>query len=319
MNRTLRILASVAALGALPAYVACAGNSNLPPPPPAPNALPAVSTSAPVASSAAPPAESSTPPAPKPPEVQLSLGAAAPDPTDKPTVKLTAPAKGQIIPAATAGDFDVKLDVKKWPTAPGDAHVHVILDNNPYKPIYDTSKPIKIKDLPGGASIAEGHHVLVAFASRATHESVKGAGAIVVVDFYVGKKTTPAFDLSKPMLVYSRPKGDYKGDMANHVIVDFQLQNVTLAEGKEHVHVKVTGPGIDGAKEADAVKFGPPFYLDNLQSGTYVVRLELLGADNKPLPGPWNQTERVIVIDRSAPMDSMGHGPSPAPSSSSGH
>lgn len=318
-TRTIRSFASLVALGAVPAWVACAGNSNLPPPPPAPNALPAVSTSAPVASSSAPAApDTSAPPAPKPPDVQLSLGQAAPDPTEKPTVKLAAPAKGQVLAADKAGDFEVKLDVKKWPTAPGDAHVHVILDNNPYKPIYDTKAPIKLKDLPGGASLAEGHHVLVAFASRATHESVKTAGAFAIVDFWVGKKGTPAFDLTKPLLVYSRPKGEYKGEMANHVIVDFQLQNVTLAESKEHVHIKVTGPGIDGAKEADAVKFGPPFYLDNLQSGSYTVRLELLGGDNKPLPGPWNATERVITIDRAAAAD-MGHGPSPSPSASAGH
>jgi hypothetical protein len=316
MNRSFRSLASLLVLGAVPAYVACAGNSNLPPPPPAPNALPAVSTSAPVASSSAPPVDTSAPTAPKPPDVQLSLGAAAPDPTDKPTVKLAAPAKGQVIPTANAGDFEVKLDVKKWPTAVGDAHIHVILDNNPYKPIYDTKKPIKLKDIPGGATISEGHHVLVAFASRATHESVKTAGAMTVIDFYVGKKTTPAFDLSKPMLVYSRPKGDYKGDMANHVIVDFQLVNETLADGKDHVHIKVTGPGIDGAKEADAVKFGPPLYLDNLQNGSYTVHLELLGADNKVLPGPWNIGERVIVIDHNAPMDPGMHGAPPAPSSS---
>src|SRR5450755_1089515 len=114
MNRSFRSLASLLVLGAVPAYVACAGNSNLPPPPPAPNALPTVSTSAPVASVSAPPVDSSTLPPPKLPDVQLSLGSAAPDPTDKPTVKLSAPTKGQVIPMATVGDFEVKLDVKKW-------------------------------------------------------------------------------------------------------------------------------------------------------------------------------------------------------------
>ena len=54
------------------------------------------------------------------------------------------------------------------------------------------------------------------------------------------------------MLVYSRPKGEYKGDMANHVLVDFQLANEKLAPGGDHVHVSVTGPGIEGEKAADA-------------------------------------------------------------------
>jgi hypothetical protein len=51
------------------------------------------------------------------------------------------------------------------------------------------------------------------------------------------------------------------------------------------VHIAVTGPGIDGEKAADATTFGPPFYLDNLQDGSYSVKLDLLGADGKPLPG----------------------------------
>jgi hypothetical protein len=272
-----------------------------------------VSTTAPVASSA-PPTDSTAPPAPKPPDVQLVLGAAAPDPPDKPTVKIVAPAKDQVIPAAKVADFEVKLDVKKWPTAPGDAHVHLILDNGPYKPIYDTKKPIKLSELPGGDKLGEGQHVLVAFPSRATHESVKTPGALTILEFFVDKKGTKTVDTTKPMLIYSRPKGDYKGEMANHVLVDFQLANVTLAEGKEHVHIKVNGPGIDGAKEADAVKFGPPFYLDNLQDGSYTVELTLLGADGKQIAGSNNDTSRTIKIDHSAPMDAA-----PAGSGSAGH
>ena len=58
------------------------------------------------------------------------------------------------------------------------------------------------------------------------------------------------------MLIYSRPKGDYKGETANHVLVDFYVANVTLAEGKEHVHVTVTGPGIDKPLDGHVEKFG---------------------------------------------------------------
>jgi hypothetical protein len=98
------------------------------------------------------------------------------------------------------------------------------------------------------------------------------------------------------MVIYSRPKGEYKGDMANHVIVDFQLANDKLAEGKDHVHIAVTGPGIDGDKSADVTAFGAPFYLDNLLDGSYSVKLELLGGDGKVLAGTWNSTTRSITI-----------------------
>jgi hypothetical protein len=290
------------------------GNDNLPPPPPHPTAPPMASVIA-SAEPAAPGAsaqDDAGPPAPKAPEITLTLGAAAPDPPEKPTIKLLTPAKGQVIPADKAEDFEVKFEGKNWKTAADDAHFHFILDNHPYKRVW-TGKPIPLKELHSGGPIKEGHHVLVAFPSRASHESVKTAGALFVTEFWVGKKGPPAFDITKPMLIYSRPKGDYKGDHANHVLVDFYLANVSLAEGKEHVHIKVSGPGIDGAKEADATKWGPPFYLDNLQDGTYSVKLELLDASGKVMPGSWNSTERSIVIDHHAPTDTHHHGGASTP------
>ncbi|HEY8090798.1 MAG TPA: hypothetical protein VIF09_23210, partial [Polyangiaceae bacterium] len=69
-----------------------------------------------------------------------------------------------------------------------------------------------------------------------------------------------------------------------------------LAQGGDHVHVSVTGPGIEGEKSADATSFGPPFYLDDLKDGAYTVKLDLLGADGKLLPGSWSSTTRTITI-----------------------
>jgi hypothetical protein len=273
------------------------GNDNLPPPPPPPAPMPSASA-APGPSASAAPAASETPP-PAPP-VQLTPGTGSPDPAaPTPTVKILAPTKEQVVPAAKAADFEVKLDVKNWKTAQGDQHVHLILDGRPYKPIFDTKVPVKLSDLTGGDPVADGHHVLVAFPSRANHESVKTPGALSVTDFWVGKKGAKADltqDITKPTLVYSRPKGEYKGDMANHVLVDFQLVNDKLAADKDHVHISVTGPGIDGDKSADATTFGPPFYLDNLQDGSYEVKLELLASDGKVLPGAWNTTTRKITV-----------------------
>ncbi|MBX3191560.1 MAG: hypothetical protein KF819_31490 [Labilithrix sp.] len=289
---------------------ACGGGSdNLPPPPPPPPPPPAASA-LPVATAA--PTAPAKPPAPP---VTMTPGAASPDPTaPTPTVKLTAPTKDQVIAADKAAEFAVKLDVKNWPTATGSSHVHLILDNKPYKAIYDTKAPVKLGELAAGEALAEGLHVLVAFPSRANHESVKTKDALTIVPFWIGKKGEAAKDFTKkPMLIYSRPKGDYNGEMANHVLVDFQLANVTLAEGKEHVHVSVTGPGIDKPVEGHVEKFGPPLYLDNLQNGTYTLKVELMDGANKVIEGPWNSTTRTIKIDHEAAMDpAMQHGPTGA-------
>jgi hypothetical protein len=282
--------------GAL-AFACGGGNENLPPPPPPPAPPPAASTpaAAPSASASAS-AEAAPTPAPAPP-VQLVQGTPSPDPPPPlPTVKINAPTKEIVIPSAKAADTEVKLDVKNWKTAQGDAHVHLILDDKPYKPIYDPKAPVKLSELTGGDAIADGQHILVAFPSRANHESVKTPGALAITEFWVGKKGDRTQDPNKPMLIYSRPKGEYKGDMANHVLIDFQLANDKLAPGKDHVHITVTGPGIEGEKAADATQFGPPFYLDNLQDGSYSVKLELLGADNKVLPGAWNSVTRQFSV-----------------------
>jgi hypothetical protein len=288
------------ALPILPAALlafACGGsNENLPPPPPPPPPLASGTGEAP--DSAPPPAASAaTPPPPPAAPVTLTQGTASPDPAAPlPTVKIVAPAKEQIIPAAKAADFVVKLDVKNWQTAVGSSHVHLILDDKPYKPIFDPKAPVKLSELPGGDALTEGQHILVAFPSRANHESVKTTGALAVTEFWVGKKGEKTQDVNKALLIYSRPKGEYKADMANHVIVDFQLANEKLAAAGDHLHIAVTGPGIDGEKAADATQFGPPFYLDNLVDGSYTVKLDLLGADGKNLPGSYSSASRTITI-----------------------
>jgi hypothetical protein len=228
-------------------------------------------------------------------------------------VKIAAPTAEQVIKKDKAADFAIKLDVKNWQTATGSSHVHLILDARPYKAIYDPKQPVKISELTGGEPLTEGQHVLVAFPSRTNHESVKTAGALAVTEFWVEKKGAKTVDIKKPMLVYSRPKGDYNGEMANHVIVDFQLVNTKLGEGKEAVQITAKGPGIDGELSSKVSKFGPPLFLDNLQNGTYSVKAELLAADGKPVEnGGWNATSRDIKVDRNAPTPAPMAMPSPA-------
>jgi hypothetical protein len=295
MNLRTLLLATIPLIPAAFAFACGGANDNLPPPPPPPPPAPTEAPAAMTDASTTPASPAVAPP-PAPP-ITLSVGSASPDPpAPTPTVKIAAPAKEQIIPSAKAADFEVKLDVKNWKTEKGDSHVHLILDGKPYKPIYDTKAPVKLSELTGGDPLADGQHILVAFPSRANHESVKTPGAVAITEFWIGKKGDKSQDPTKPMVIYSRPKGEYKGDMANHVIVDFQLANDKLAEGKDHVHVTVTGPGIDAEKSADATSFGAPFYLENLQDGSYSVKLELQGVDGKVLPGTWNSTTRSITV-----------------------
>ena len=233
-------------------------------------------------------AEASIPPA------MLVLGEASPPPISSPNVRIASPAAGAHVDPGSA----VELHVTGWPTTEGAAHVHLILDGQPYKPIYDTSAPTPLRALNGDTDLAHGPHVLVAFASRANHESVKTAGALAVAPFVVGP--TGAAAAPPSFAVYSRPKGTYAGPAANHILVDFQLVGTTLAEGRAAVALEVRSDSLPAPLTARVTSFGRPYYLENLRSGVYAIELTLLDADGRPVPGEWNKTTRTIVVDRSA-------------------
>lgn len=230
-------------------------------------------------------------------------------PKKTPKVTLKSPGAEQSIAADKAKDFDVKVDVKDWDTQLGGPHVHLILDNKPYKPVYDPKTPVKLGELvPAGESIAEGEHLIVAFPSRMNHESVKAPGALAMVHFWVGKKGKSDWKAKDPMLVYSRPKGTYNASKADHVLVDWYLANAELGEGKFSVKANVSGPGIEGDGRSLKITEWKPYVLENLRNGDYKIALELDDKDGKAVPGAWNSTTRTITINRDAPED-----PAPMP------
>jgi hypothetical protein len=221
-----------------------------------------------------------------------------------PKVTIKSPSADQVIAGDKAKDFEVKLDVKDWETQVGGPHVHLILDNKPYKPIYDPKTPAKLGDLVGsGDSIPEGEHLIVAFPSRMNHESVKGQGALAMVHFWVGKKGKSEWKAKEPMLIYSRPKGTYNASKADHVLVDWYLANAELGDGKFSVKANVTGPGIEGDGRSLKITEWKPYALDNLRNGDYKIALELDDKEGKAVPGAWNSTTRTITINRDAPED----------------
>jgi hypothetical protein len=235
----------------------------------------------------------------------VAFGPATPSdaPKKAPKVTIKSPAAEQVVAADKAKDFEVKLDVKEWPTELGGPHVHLILDNKPYKPIYDPKTAAKLSELLGGDAPAEGEHLLIAFPSRMNHESVKAQGALAMVHFWVGKKGKSEWKAKDPMLIYSRPKGAYNASKADHVLVDWYLANAELGDGKFSLKANVTGPGLEGDGRSLKITEWKPYALDNLRNGDYKISLELDDKDGKAVPGAWNATTRTITINRDAPED----------------
>ena len=214
-------------------------------------------------------------------------------PGDSPVFKnvklqIVSPKEGESVPGP---DLEVafKLSGYELPGAQPGPHIHVIVDNQPYQPDYDASKPFKLTGL------AAGPHTLRAFPSRPWHESIKAPHAFAMAHFFVGPKVKGKnlpnwVDPKKPVLTYSRPKGNYAGEDAKKIMVDFYLTGAKLSPKGDKVKMVVDG------KESLLTKWEPT-YLENLADGAHTISLDLLDAKGNPISNVFNHTERQFTVN----------------------
>jgi hypothetical protein len=206
------------------------------------------------------------------------------------SVIVRATLEGMELASPTAGEQSKGINFSKE-----GQHVHIIIDNEPYKAMYAT-------DSFSVGSLSEGAHTIRAFPSRSWHESVKAPGAFVAHTFYVGSKTgTPALAASQPLLTYSRPKGEYKGADANRILLDFYISNAELGADKHKVVASIDGAPVDTLTE------WIPYFIEGLTSGEHTIKLELIGPDGAVVPGAFNATERTITVVRDAATPDSAH------------
>ncbi len=159
-------------------------------------------------------------------------------------------------------------------------HIHHIIDNEPYKALYKDTVT---------RSLSPGSHVHLAFLSRSYHESIKNGRAFVLSQFNVGTTDKAAVNLDAPMMFYSRPKGEYKGDDRKFILLDFYLTNTELSEAGNHVRATVNGAVFMLNKWV-------PYGITGLPDGETKIKLELVDANGAVVPGPFNSVERSITL-----------------------
>jgi len=252
-----------------------------------------------------------------------------------PSIKIVSPAKDATINGSTvAVKLELSGDLKgymphKDPATQKGNHIHVILDNQPYEAYYELNQPFELRNL------SEGKHTLRVFPSRPWHECYKNDGAFQMVSFTVkgggdatkptttntgqtvaspkaspaanasatpaheGKDYSPSqagnVDPAKPLLTYSRPKGEYKGEDADPIMIDFWLLNGKLQGDGGEYRVRYS---IDDG-EAKFLDKWEPIWLTGWINGKHRVKLELVDkAGNVVDNGGYNSTTREITITR---------------------
>jgi hypothetical protein len=212
-------------------------------------------------------------------------------------------------------------------------HIHVILDNQPYEAYYNLDQPFELRNVAAGRHTLrvfasrpwhesyknEGSFQMVSFevrgggdpsqptttnggqrmadpanANNANASSNANANAAPPRE---GKDFPPstggAVDKTKPLLTYSRPKGEYKGPEADPIMIDFWLTGAKLQGDGGEYRVRYT---VDGGAPQFIDKWAP-LWLAGWTSGKHTVRLELVGKDGSPVEnGGYNTTSREITV-----------------------
>ena len=274
---------------------------------------------------ATPPGAQSLTVIPRPQKIVEVMKARGEQDDAKPALKISMPAKNASINGSTvevklelSGDLKGYVPHKDPATGKGN-HIHVILDNQPYEAYYEINQPFELRN------VTEGKHTLRVFASRPWHESYKNDGNFQMVEFTVkgggdaSKPTTtkdgqtmasptPAregkdmakssggnVDPAKPLLTYSRPKGEYKDQDADPIMIDFWLSSARLQGDGGQYRVRYS---IDGG-DAKFLDKWEPIWLSGWINGKHTVKLELVDKDGILVDnGGYNSTTRDINVTR---------------------
>ncbi len=176
-------------------------------------------------------------------------------------------------------------------------HIHFILDNMPYKALYEPKNEV---------TLANGtEHYLMAFLSRSYHESVKSAGAALVYHFRISAdgKLEKLDEPKTPMVFYSRPKGDYIGKDTANVLLDYYVWNSSLAPDGYKVNATVL---TEKGGMTDSTKFTfdkwEPKFITNLPTGKNKVILTLTYKNGLPVEGPCTNVAREFTLTAQEPM-----------------
>ncbi|MDX2304250.1 MAG: phosphopeptide-binding protein [Microscillaceae bacterium] len=160
--------------------------------------------------------------------------------------------------------------------APEGQHIHLILDNSPYRPQSEIT-------------LDEGGHVLLAFLCRSYFISLKNKEAFVLRTFTAGNAKAPNFDPKGAHLFYHQPKADNRLAPGDQLLLDFYLINTTLAPNGNKVRATING-------EKHLIEKWTAYSIAGLENGDISIKLELIDKDGLLIEGPFNVVERTVTL-----------------------
>ena len=172
----------------------------------------------------------------------------------------------------TEKDFDYQLA-----NSEKGQHIHLIINNDPYYAKYSNNF---------SQLLNTNNNVILAFLSRSYHESVKNENAYFITQIGEGD----SIDLSKELLFYSRPKGNYTGESTKKVLLDFYLINTKISPNGNKVRATI--------EETEfLIDEWSSYYIEGLPKGEISIKLELIDNDGELINAPFNPSERIVILE----------------------
>lgn len=176
-------------------------------------------------------------------------------------------------------------------------HIHFIMDNMPYKALYEPKNEITLAN--------NTEHYLMVFLSRSYHESVKSPGAAAVVHFKIDEKgkVEKLAAPTTPMIFYSRPKGDYIGKDTENILLDYYVWQNGPATGDFAVQAMLLpANGVPKDTVTFMLDKWEPKFLKNLPMGKNTLTLTLTDKNGQPMTGPNASATRTFNLAAQEPM-----------------
>lgn len=261
---------------------------------------------------------------PRPAAIVALMKARGEQDAASPVLRILEPAPGSVVTGSTvkvrlalSGDLKGYMPGMHHETKTGN-HIHVILDNQAYEAYYSLDREFELRN------VSDGEHTIRVFPSRPWHESYKNNGGFQMVRFTVrnggadtskpattgagqqmsaapaeGKNMKPstagAVDPRKPLLTFSRPKGEYRNADADAIMVDFWLSGGKLLGDGGKYRVRYTA----NDKQVGYIDKWAPIWLSGWPTGKNTLKLELVDRRGRTVEnGGYNTTVREFAVTR---------------------
>jgi hypothetical protein len=146
---------------------------------------------------------------------------------------------------------------------------------------------------------------VLVFLSRSYHESIKEKKAAQLYHFKIDRKgsLSQLEPSKKPMLFYSRPKGEYVGADIEKVLLDYYVVNAAIHSDSMKVKVSIVNQGKKVKRDTSFTTTSwEPLFVKNLRPGKATITISLLDHKDKKLSGLHTSVSREITLKKASDL-----------------